>query len=604
MAYIAPNSDVYILKGVSLESDYNHTLYQPSEMNQENTFLSYRKYTLSAQSYQRAGKGKIRVAILADNLYDCNYMMFRNTAYGNKWFYAFIDSVDYINDNASEINYTIDVMQTWNFDYELGQCFVEREHTPTDVAGDNLVPENLDTGELVTNSTMDSLQSQYMLGGVILKNKAPVYDGTSIRYYFTTQFGQGYVENVCGSTIGGYMLLGFPLSVSDIENYWLGNDSLYLMQQFRHYNLVGSDYVVSNTAPYMTFSKFLDAIVSGAYSGFSADDLVCAFIYPAFMNLTANMDYATLSHYRAGMSRGSVLTINRPINFKDNVNDLNPYVPKNNKMFTYPYMQLRLTNNAGNTSEYRYENFSTPSSPVFEWVGNYVLNPTILCYPYRHKGVELDYDNGVTLNDFPMPIYSTDQFAMWYQSHSNRATSQVIGASIFGIATMALGLFGGGLGFTGKMAGMTVGRGMALAGSGLVSSIANNIGTELDYKNMPGDVKGQISTELINTGLNRTGFRFYNMTIKKEFARIIDNYFTMFGYAVKEVKIPNIRNAGTPNRPYFNYVKTQGCVIHATSNRGLPAEDESKIASIYDKGITFWNNLEDVGNYSLNNAPT
>ena len=108
MAYIAPNSDVYILKGVPLDRSYNHTLLQSTETAQYNTFYSYRKYTLTNQSYQRAGKGKIRVALLADNLYDCNYIMFKNTSYGSKWFYAFINSVDYINDNATEINYTID----------------------------------------------------------------------------------------------------------------------------------------------------------------------------------------------------------------------------------------------------------------------------------------------------------------------------------------------------------------------------------------------------------------------------------------------------------------------------------------------------------------
>ena len=58
MAYIAPNSDVYILKGVPLDRSYNHTLYQRNSTEQYNTFYSYRKYTLTNQSYQRAGKGK------------------------------------------------------------------------------------------------------------------------------------------------------------------------------------------------------------------------------------------------------------------------------------------------------------------------------------------------------------------------------------------------------------------------------------------------------------------------------------------------------------------------------------------------------------------
>ena len=38
-------------------------------------------------------------------------MMFQNSAYGDKWFYAFITSVEYVNDVTSNISFEIDVMQ-------------------------------------------------------------------------------------------------------------------------------------------------------------------------------------------------------------------------------------------------------------------------------------------------------------------------------------------------------------------------------------------------------------------------------------------------------------------------------------------------------------
>ena len=155
MAYISPNTEVRIYSGVPLDRDYNHTVKQTSLSTQLTVFAPYLKYTLTNLSYQRSGKNTIRVSKLADTLYDCNYMAFQNTAFGNKWFYAFIDRVEYINNNTSEITYTIDVMQTWYFDYDLGECYVEREHSETDAAGDNLVPENLDTGELLINQKID-----------------------------------------------------------------------------------------------------------------------------------------------------------------------------------------------------------------------------------------------------------------------------------------------------------------------------------------------------------------------------------------------------------------------------------------------------------------
>ena len=85
------------------------------------------------------------------------------------------------------------------------------------------------------------------------------------------------------------------------------------------------------------------------------------------------------------------------------------------------------------------------------------------------------------------------------------------------------------------------------------------------------------------------------MQISAEYAKIIDDYFDMFGYAKKKKKIPN-----TSIRPHWNYVKTNGCVLSGNS----PADDVRKICGIYDNGITFWKNASEIGNYSLDNRPS
>ena len=146
---VFPDTTLKILTGCPCDPDYEHTLYFAHESAQKNYFSSISKYTVNAMSYQRAKRGRIRVQYKVENLYDCNYIMFQNTAFGDKWFYAFIDDVTYVNNITSEISYTIDVMQTWLFDMQLQQCFVEREHSVTDVAGDNRIAENLDIGDMV-----------------------------------------------------------------------------------------------------------------------------------------------------------------------------------------------------------------------------------------------------------------------------------------------------------------------------------------------------------------------------------------------------------------------------------------------------------------------
>lgn len=147
--YIQPNSIVVLLKGVPLDNTYTDTIYFANATDQYNHFLTYTKREFGQLSYQRVNKNTIRLQVSADAIYDYNYLMFCNTAYGNKWFYAFITKPPtYINDATAEIEYEIDVMQTWMFEAVLEPSFVEREHSATDVIGENLAPEPVELGEI------------------------------------------------------------------------------------------------------------------------------------------------------------------------------------------------------------------------------------------------------------------------------------------------------------------------------------------------------------------------------------------------------------------------------------------------------------------------
>lgn len=148
---IAPSTNINLLSNIPLDTSYDHTIFFASPDGQRDWFSSKTKYALKNYTYQRYNDGSIAVGISADNLYDCNYLMFQNTAFGNKWFYAYIKSVDYVNNDTSRITYEIDVMQTWFFDYEMDFCFVERTHTGSDLIGEHIEPESVDIGELVFN---------------------------------------------------------------------------------------------------------------------------------------------------------------------------------------------------------------------------------------------------------------------------------------------------------------------------------------------------------------------------------------------------------------------------------------------------------------------
>lgn len=151
MAYIVPNSDIVLIKNMNLDPSYSDTIWfdpvADGASGQRDWFLARAYRRFNAQSYTRVNGNTVRLEANAEDLYDVNYMMFRNTAYGNKWFYAFVLRSDYVNDNTTQITFEIDVMQTWLFEAVLEPCFVEREHSATDVIGENLLPEPVDLGE-------------------------------------------------------------------------------------------------------------------------------------------------------------------------------------------------------------------------------------------------------------------------------------------------------------------------------------------------------------------------------------------------------------------------------------------------------------------------
>lgn len=502
--YIEPNTVIRILKDCPLDTTYEHTIYFTAEGQQVGYFQGLTKYTLTHQSYQRVNRGRMRVAVQAENLYDCNYLMFQNSSFGSKWFYAFIKSVEYVNNVTSEIEFEIDVMQTWFFDYSLGMCFVEREHSATDNIGDNLVPENLETGEYVS----DDFDATGKLGG-----KSIVVAAT---------FNEQY-ENVGGA-------------------YYCGLFSgLY-------YN------VFPNTTEGATACA---EFISGA--GSKSDGIVAVFLMPTSM---------------VGSMLESAKTYD--VVKSKNLTAIGNYTSvKNKKLFTYPYNFLYVTNLQGNHAVYPYEYFSDGSC-TFALAGDMSCNPQVVLVPTNYKGVAVNYDEKMVLSGFPQLSYNTDTFKAWLAQ--NGAS---LGVNAFSTAVQTAGI------------ATTVGASVAAATPvGVGIAIAGVVAPVVQHAFMPRQAHGGAGSQTL-AAIGLLDFAFMHKHITPEFARIIDDYFTKYGYATHRVKVPN-RSV----RPYWTYTKTIGCEITGS----IPCDDARKICDIYDKGITFWKSGANIGMYNLDNS--
>ena len=78
--------------------------------------------------------------------------MYKNPDFKDKYYYAYITDMKFVNPDMTEITIKTDIFQTWQFDFIYKQSFIEREHVNDDSVGKHTIPEDLEVGEYICNS--------------------------------------------------------------------------------------------------------------------------------------------------------------------------------------------------------------------------------------------------------------------------------------------------------------------------------------------------------------------------------------------------------------------------------------------------------------------
>lgn len=154
--FIQPDSVIYLCKDVPLDLTYDNTITFGTKDSwdyeaQFNYFYSKvdRAIVKEKYSYVKDTNGVIRVEGPADDYLMYNYLFYKNKNFSDKWFYAFITNVEFINPGTTYIYFELDVMQTWFPDITFDECLIEREHVEDDSLYANLTDEGIEIGELV-----------------------------------------------------------------------------------------------------------------------------------------------------------------------------------------------------------------------------------------------------------------------------------------------------------------------------------------------------------------------------------------------------------------------------------------------------------------------
>lgn len=530
MAAITPSTDLYLLKNPNNLSR-QHQLTFSNATAQQTYFLSLTKLYVENFTYQRRDY-VIRYGACVDDILDYNYVMYKNEAYSNKWFYAYIKNMRYINDNMTEITIETDVYQSFMFDITFKASFVEREHVSDDTVGAHTIPEGLETGEYICNShykdtTMDGYASDLCF--IMASTSEPVAGAAS--------------ETVASSAI---------------------YNGIYTGLTYYRYD--------STSAIDIILELFANDAKTSAING--------VFMAPKWL---APLD--THGLYR------EVLTSNTPSTFNINVTKqttINGFTPKNKKVLCYPYNYLLVSNNVGQNAILHYEKFSGTNA-TFTVKG--VLNPgcSINLTPTNYNGNTSSDNDAIQLGKFPICNFQNDMYTNWLTQNSINVLGQTITSDTMNIAANGLS------GLAGTVTNVAVGN-FAGAGMSVASGFAGVVSALMEQKQhnmIPPTVIGQLNSADVNVASGNNTFHFYKMSIKSEMAACIDNYFSMYGYKVNRVKVPN-----TTGRTYWNYVKCIGSNIEGL----IPEYYLNELNGMFDAGITLWHDTTKFLDYSQNNT--
>lgn len=523
-----PNMQLYICKGIPTDKTYNHVLRFQSDSSRFAYFTSKSVLHLTNYTYQRL-EHYLSVGVNAETIEPCNYIVFQNADFSDKWYYAFIEKIEYVANETSRIYFTVDVMQTWFNQVTLQPCFIERSHTNTDEIGDNIINDELDTGPYI-----DDIQQ---------------YIDFDKRICIVTTFDKPEKDSPPASGS-----LRFGIYSGCKENF------------------------------FTTAESANDFIAKAVEAGQAPDGILGIYMVPLTFD-TGKYDKTFVVP-----------------------NNVAGYVPKNNKLFTYPYFYLRYYSTQGDNHVFRFELGDRKKSLHIGYnVMSNAGQTTAIFAAEDYKGsTGYNQDDVFAISNWPTCAYNTDIYKVYVAQNSSSMAVEnagLVAGTMFAGINLLTAPVKDAQAMSGKHPSLfpdnTYGAIEGLANQML--NIASTLAKRDDMDRLPPQSHGSVSPyfRFTDAGIlpTKDASAPYAMAsyhhVTKEFAKVIDDYWTMFGYPIHQVQVPNI-----DSRRNWNYVKTQNCCCLGD----VPADVSTMINDIFNRGVTFWHNPGLVGNYEADNS--
>lgn len=562
------NTTVQLLHDVPLSPRMPHRIRFASASARESYFAG-KVYNSQTEIQLQRVEGIYRLPVaLDDAIAACNYMRWQNKT--GQWYYAFITRMEYMNSNLTRVEFEVDAWTTFQFDLTWGDCFIERECVSDDTPGLHTLPELVDVGQYeVTrnfrtndfpgvgdNLTLDLVPCIFMSNWLISRDGAVSHGQTGGYDANTVSFDNIWIPSPTTFTNG----IDAEAMGEQITNF----------VTFANENAQASAIIMAGCLPINAVQRTNVGGLAVMENGGTVDPSYGYFIqyansYFDIQNVTADLPISV-----AGW----------------------PTV-YNNKLYMYPYRYYMLSNGAGETLDlypHLIPEAVNPSDPTtrrlaLQFSTSHDIEAVYTCTLNNYGGGTKD-TQALSVTNFPTFTVNTQAFAGWLAGTAGRRGAQAVNlitGTVAGAAGGAANALAGNAAGFGQIAGLI---------PNIIGTVSNVLGEGYDASRAPAITHSKSSGAGHNA--SRTlGITLLDVAITPEYATVIDNYFSMYGYKVNRMGTPEFAT-----RQYWNFYKIPSCVVYAD----IPGDYLEQIRDLFINGVTLWNTT-DVGNYHNGSNP-
>lgn len=474
-----PNTAVYLCN-VPLEMDQKNQLDFADATAQHLYFSNNIKKSYSSFTYQRKDN-VLRVPECIDDLWNCNYVMYQNSNFCSKWFYCFIDHMEYVNPNCTALYLKTDVFQTWIFDATLLSSFVAREHVADDTVFLHTLPEPTPAIEMQAIQ----LKAKYW------HSQTPA-EFTNDFYVAAYATGTGITPDTTVDYCGNVPTPGY-LFVT------LSNNADLLFD-----TLIQNNYSIDFTTALP--KDAVGTIATNVTGIYVAMDKTESSSWGGDEQITLDSIAVTSVSYGSG----------------------NTYTIRNNKINCYPYMYIEMHDLCGQSVILKPEDMN---ALTFYWHAESGATPSYTLY-YPSYENEVSFKNSISINAFPAIPYAVDYYTQYLALHKNSVEFEKFEMNYNSAKSL---IFSGG-----EFAADETLSGATTIIDDQMRRLKRNA-MYSDLKARP-PITHNPPTGNAKFGMNALGMHINRWIPKKEYIQILDDWFDFYGYNVSTVKIPQYKS--------------------------------------------------------------